>query len=226
MKAERYPACETCGAHHRYGVSHDAWLRWKERLATAHVTRTHYVQPDLTPAIRAKIGAASLGRRHTAATKAKLAVLGRGRVASPATRALLSASTTALWRNPDWARKARARVGRRPTTLEKTVYSWLNDLGIYFHREQPIIGGLVDIFCPGLNFGIEVDGEYWHPEGNERDQRKDFERGMATVRCIRLRERDIRSGAAREYLMAVIAEQETLQRDLAAIRAGAWRAAA
>lgn len=204
MKADRYPACSVCGRHHRYGVSHDAWLHWKERLAVAHASRTRYVSVKPSPEVRAKIGAASRGRRHSEATKAKLSELGRGRPVSSATRALIREGALRSWRDPAFVR--RNRDPRRCTSIEKIVYGWLNELGIRFHREQPIVGGIVDVYCNALGLAIEVDGEYWHPPGNGRDENKDWLRGMATLRTVRLRESAIRSGVARVELATALQE--------------------
>lgn len=216
MKASEYPPCSVCDLHHRYGVSHDDWLLWKERLAAAHVLRAHYVSVPPSPEVRAKIGAASRGRKHSAATKAKLAESSRGRTASAETRARLRESALRSWRDPEFVR--RNRGPRRVTSIEKTVYRWLNELGVRFYREHPFIGGTVDVYCPDFLLAVEVDGEYWHPLGNERDGRKDWLRGMAGVRAIRLRESAVRSGSARAELVMVLHQQVRLLEDLQMIR--------
>jgi very-short-patch-repair endonuclease len=216
MKASSYPACGVCGKHHRYGVSHEAWLLWKERLSAS--TRNYVGQAGTrhSPETRKKIGDANRGRRHTEETKRKCSEASRLRVVTPELRARLSETTTALWRNPDWVR--RARRGRRVTSIEKIVYVWLNELGVRFFREQPIVEGVIDIWCPDFALGIETDGEYWHPPDSPRDHQKDYMRAMCGLQTIRLREREIVSGAARAALLAALHSQRSLLEDLYAIR--------
>jgi very-short-patch-repair endonuclease len=216
VKATAYPACPTCGLHHRYGVSHEDWLQWKSRLSES--TRNSKGQPGHPHSVeaRSKIGAASRGRRHSPQTRAVIAAKGRQRVVSPTTRERISASIASKWRDPEWAK--RARRGGRITGLEKTVYGWLNEWGVRFFREVPIIGGTVDIYCPDFLLGVEVDGEYWHPEGNERDRHKDYMRAIAGMQTIRLRGGDIDSGASRITLLEMLRHQLGLLEDLQEIR--------
>lgn len=222
MKAECYPACETCGVHHRYGVSHADWLIWKERLSRAHETRTHYVSIPATPEVRAKIAAASRGRQFTDETRRKISAALRARTVRPETREKLRRNMTERWQDPEFVRKAR---GKRITSIERITYGWLNELGVRFHREVALIGGIVDAYCPDFDLIVEVDGRYWHPPGNLLDTQKDHDRALSMYATVRLPEERIRSGEARADLVHALRRQRRLARELQTINFMAERAA-
>lgn len=54
---------------------------------------------------------------------------------------------------------------------EKIAFDWLIKNEKNFIRQKKILQYFVD-FCIG-NCIIEIDGEYWHPENNERDRIRD-----------------------------------------------------
>lgn len=57
------------------------------------------------------------------------------------------------------------------TYPEKVAYDYLVSKGIEFEHQKPIAGFFVD-FCINSVI-IEIDGEHWHPEGNDKDAHRD-----------------------------------------------------
>lgn len=179
---------------------------------------------------KAKLAAAQRGRIHTLEHRRKVSLAQQGKKWSPEQREkqrLLrldpergkrhSVIMKALWQDKEYVRKVRG--GHRITGIEKTVYGWLNELGVRFFREHLIVGGAIDVYCPDFMLGVEVDGAYWHPEGNLRDRHKDWMRGMATIQTIRLPEAKIHDGEARKDLINILRSQWDLVLELKAIRA-------
>ena len=60
---------------------------------------------------------------------------------------------------------------------EQVTYDWLIQNNIQFeHQKEFILDNkkrFVDFYIPSINLFIEIDGEYWHPIGNEADKTKD-----------------------------------------------------
>ena len=86
-----------------------------------------------------------------------------------------------------------------PTSLERLLYSALDDCGVAFERQRVVAGFVVDAFIPDRNIAIEIDGYYWHsrPENAQRDRRKDAAlrgRGITVARITEQEAKaDIRS---------------------------------
>ncbi len=57
------------------------------------------------------------------------------------------------------------------TYPEKIAFDWFVTHNIEFEHQKRIENKFAD-FCIG-NLIIEIDGDYWHPIGNERDKQKD-----------------------------------------------------
>jgi very-short-patch-repair endonuclease len=72
----------------------------------------------------------------------------------------------------DYARKMR----QHPTATEQTLWESLrkNALGPHykFIRQEPVLGYIVDFWCPRANMVIEVDGGY-HSDRQEYDDKRD-----------------------------------------------------
>lgn len=73
--------------------------------------------------------------------------------------------------------------------LEKISYDWLIQNKISFEYQKEFIlddtKRFVDFYIPSKHLFIEIDGEYWHPIGNEADRIKDeiaIKHGFETLR--------------------------------------------
>lgn len=131
--------------------------------------------------------------------------------------AKLSAQWANLPESEREARKARLRVigmdGTRaarmakPTTIERAVALVLDALDIAYRSEHRIGSYIVDFLITDRMLVIECDGSYWHAKPNvrERDIVRDRWLEEQGYRVIRLRESDIRSGAATAQIKAVVA---------------------
>lgn len=78
---------------------------------------------------------------------------------------------------------------KKMTYPEQIAYDWLTRNDIQFeHQKEFILNGVkrfVDFYIPSKLLFIEIDGEYWHPVGNESDKLKDeiaTKNGFLTLR--------------------------------------------
>lgn len=58
------------------------------------------------------------------------------------------------------------------TYPEQVAFDWLKNNNVVFEHQKQILGYYVD-FCID-NIIIEIDGERWHPTGNEKDATRDL----------------------------------------------------
>lgn len=74
---------------------------------------------------------------------------------------------------------------RGENTLEQTIRLAITAIGIPFEQEYRIGRYCIDFYLPTLNIALEVDGEYWHRNHRERDNRRDQvlkDKGIQTIR--------------------------------------------
>lgn len=85
----------------------------------------------------------------------------------------------------------RAVAGNRKkmTYPEQVAFDWLTKRGFIFEcQKEFILDGhkrFVDFYLPQQKLFIEIDGEFWHPEGNANDKEKDeiaLKHGYKTLR--------------------------------------------
>lgn len=66
---------------------------------------------------------------------------------------------------------------KQMTYPEQVAFDWLTLHNIEFeHQKEFCFNGIkrfVDFYIPSKKMFIEIDGEYWHPEGNDIDKQKD-----------------------------------------------------
>lgn len=99
-----------------------------------------------------------------------------------------------------------------PTSLEKILIAWLDDLGVTYRREYAVEGCYFDFYLPEHTLLIEVDGAAWHGQtvhGEDRVSRDTWKTHTAAwggYRLLRLAEAEMTTGAA---LNALLAEVET-----------------
>lgn len=99
-----------------------------------------------------------------------------------------------------------------PTSLEKILIAWLDDLGVTYRREYAVDGCYFDFYLPEQTLLIEVDGAAWHGQtvhGEDRVSRDTWKTHTAAwggYRLLRLAEAEMTTGAA---LNALLAEVET-----------------
>lgn len=102
------------------------------------------------------------------------------------------------------SRKAADWRQEHPTSLEKIVIGWLDELEVRYQREVEIDGFYAD-FVTG-NYVIEVNGAQWHeleelrPGQKQRDKRKYQTLAEAGYTIIVLPESEIKSGGAWQTL--------------------------
>lgn len=74
------------------------------------------------------------------------------------------------------------------TYPEQVAFDWLVKNNIQFEHQKKISKYFVD-FCIG-NVVIEIDGEHWHPIGNEKDALRDKEISQHGFTVYRIRSKD------------------------------------
>lgn len=96
--------------------------------------------------------------------------------------------------NDNW--KTRGESG-----IERITREWLEELGVSFKQHQKVCGFWVD-FLVNDNIVVECDGEFWHNREGipERDAMKDRTWRDAGYTVVRLTERAINDGSARDTL--------------------------
>jgi very-short-patch-repair endonuclease len=77
------------------------------------------------------------------------------------------------------------------TMLEARVRMALEDLGIGFTQEYPVLGWAIDFALVPHKVAIEADGDYWHSISIERDIRRDAVLERAGWRMVRLSEAEV-----------------------------------
>lgn len=107
----------------------------------------------------------------------------------------------------EWQATVKARVlsesgcpkcSLQTSRIELLIYAELTALfGKVVWREK-IYGYECDIFIPGENIGIEVDGEYWHRNMQEQDMNKGLSFEANGIRLFRLREEGLESISDRD----------------------------
>ena len=113
-----------------------------------------------------------------------------------------------------WASQSR-KCRKKRTSIELVVDSWLKEMGVEFQPQVQMGRWIPDFYIPFLSVVVECDGDYWHcnpvrydaafanlvqKKNMDRDCRKDAFLDAKGIRVIRLWERDIVSGTARNFL--------------------------
>lgn len=96
---------------------------------------------------------------------------------------------------------------KRPTRIEKELYSYLERQKVRFYKQRLIKGKfLVDAYVPKHNLVIEADGDYWH--SLEHNAKRDKARNAYLTKCgykvLRLKEADILSGVFKQQVKEVL----------------------
>jgi very-short-patch-repair endonuclease len=84
----------------------------------------------------------------------------------------------------------------RPTSIEQAIQNALSVKGVYFVPEYRIGKYGIDIFIPSANLAVECDGDYWHKNTKERDEKKDAELTRQGIRVLRFSETEINKNLA------------------------------
>lgn len=94
----------------------------------------------------------------------------------------------------------------RPTSIERSVASVLDALGVSYLSQVPFGKYVADFVIPERKLIIECDGDYWHsrPGIPERDRKRDDWLNAQGYTVVRLWERAIRRGAALGAIKAVL----------------------
>lgn len=78
---------------------------------------------------------------------------------------------------------------KQMTYPEQVAFDWLSEHNIIFEHQKEFcfenIKRFVDFYIPSKKLFIEIDGEFWHPEGNIADKQKDeiaLKNGYITIR--------------------------------------------
>jgi len=95
------------------------------------------------------------------------------------------------------------------TRLEARVRVALTILGIRFQQEHAIGRWLIDFLLPDLGVALEADGDYWHSLTVKRDALRDAELERASLRVVRLAERDMNDAPDLGRLITERLEQVT-----------------
>jgi len=88
-------------------------------------------------------------------------------------------------RMPEWKKRRAKWLRDNMTYPERLLWRRLSrkQLGVWFYRQRPMLGYIVDFWCP-LGIVIEVDG-VCHRKRRARDRERDAafaERGIVTLR--------------------------------------------
>lgn len=85
------------------------------------------------------------------------------------------------------------RHTQSPTSIEISIKSLLDNLGIDYTEQEPMSSFSCDFFIPSARLVIECDGDYWHslPKAKARDKRKDKWLAENNYNIVRLPEHKI-----------------------------------
>jgi very-short-patch-repair endonuclease len=81
-----------------------------------------------------------------------------------------------------------AKNKTKMTYPEQVAFNWLTNKKYVFEYQKPIVNFFVD-FCVG-NIVIEIDGERWHPIGNEKDKQRDITLNSLGFKVYRIRSKE------------------------------------
>lgn len=102
---------------------------------------------------------------------------------------------------------ATERVARwrraNPSSLERTVMAWLDELGERYVHDRPFLGRYLlypDFQLAQHKLIVEVDGQHWHRNSAERDAEKDALYRRNGYQVLRLSEQSVKSGCAKRRL--------------------------
>jgi very-short-patch-repair endonuclease len=89
-------------------------------------------------------------------------------------------------RMSSWKKAMARRMARHQTWPEKILWSRIRDakLGVRFYKQKPLMGYIVDFWCPRAALVVEVDGPY-HLARKEYDANRDvvlMGKGILTMR--------------------------------------------
>ena len=145
---------------------------------------------------------AELATTHAAALKSEQKRAPQRRAGIAKQWASLTPEQRSLRTRPWRAASYRAN----PSSLERTVGSLLEALGIEFIPQHPIGRYVVDFIVPSKKIVIECDGSFWHsrPGRPEKDAERDADLGAQGYRVLRLPQVDIEADRARDVLLRVV----------------------
>lgn len=89
-------------------------------------------------------------------------------------------------RMSSWKKAMARRMARHQTWPEKILWARIRDakLGVRFYKQKPLMGYIVDFWCPRAALVVEVDGPY-HLARKEYDANRDvvlMSKGILTMR--------------------------------------------
>lgn len=99
---------------------------------------------------------------------------------------------------------------KNPTSLEKIVMAWLEDMDVRYKREYAVDGCYFDFYLPDHTLLIEVDGDAWHGRtvhGEDRVSRDTWKNHTAAwhgYQLLRFSETSLTNGDALNALLAVV----------------------
>ena len=112
---------------------------------------------------------------------------------------------------PQFAADKLAEYRRKnPTSLERILIAWLDDLGVCYRREYAVDGCYFDFYLPTFTLLIEVDGDAFHGQtvhGEDRVSRdawKNHAAAWAGYQLLRFSENALTTGDALNTLLAVV----------------------
>lgn len=119
---------------------------------------------------------------------------------------------------PQFAADKLAEYRRKnPTSLERILIAWLDDLGVRYWREYAVDGCYFDFYLPAFTLLIEVDGDAFHGQtvhGEDRVSRdawKNHAAAWAGYQLLRFSENTLTTGDALNTLLAVVEPHPTPQ---------------
>lgn len=89
-------------------------------------------------------------------------------------------------RMPKWKLERAKELRKNPTASEKRLWQHLRkgQMGVKFRRQVPMLGWILDFYCPALKLCVEVDGPC-HMDRRDADRRRDAvlaQHGILTIR--------------------------------------------
>jgi guanylate kinase len=95
-----------------------------------------------------------------------------------------------------WKLEAAKRMRNNPTAEESVMWKYLrcDGAGVKFRRQAPMLGWIVDFWCPSRRLVVEIDGGYHEtPERQAKDALRDERMREMGVTVLRIPNADVRS---------------------------------
>lgn len=93
----------------------------------------------------------------------------------------------------DWKKNKAKEMRKKPTRAEERLWDFLHYRkldGLKFRQQAPMLGYIVDFYCPAIKLVVEVDGSI-HEKQIEKDQARDDFITKCGMRVLRVKNEEV-----------------------------------